>query len=428
VTVALLASAVLTVTVRAVPAVNEVTNWNRIAVQTLNAFPAPAGGAPPAAQVHVAMTQGAVYDAVNAIDPRHQPYLLESTFDSGASKAAAVATAAYLVLTDIIATVPPAIPFANEATLQSALDTAYGDSLSAIPASQSKTDGVAAGTAAAAAMIAARQGDGRFGPSQWVPNADPGHWQPLLRPDGTPILDPTPWVGGVDPFLMRSSSQFRTDGPLSLDSEAYAEEFNEVKLLGRADSTVRTAGQTHVALFWQSTPVGTWNQVARNLAEDPAYGVDLDASAVLFAKLNLAAADAAINCWNDKYYWDFWRPWNAITRADEDGNDATEQDTSWTALITAPYPDHPSGHLCLDGAYLKVMQRFFGTDKVSFGVTSAAFPGEIRPFDRFSHALREITEARIWAGLHYRTPDIQARVLGRKVAHYMEKHYFEPLD
>jgi hypothetical protein len=277
-------------------------------------------------------------------------------------------------------------------------------------------------------MLTARANDGRFGPSPWVPNPDPGHWQPLLNPDGTQMLDPTPWVGDVKPFLMTSSSQFRTDGPNALTSAAYAKDFNEVKALGSLNSTTRTPRQTHIAIFWQSTPVATWNAVARNLAERSKHNLDIGQSALLWAKLNLAAADAAINCWNDKYYWDFWRPWNAIPRADEDGNPATAADASWTPLLTAPYPDHPSGHLCLDGAYLRVLRVFFGTDEIRFGVTSVRFPGETRYFDRFSGALRQITNARVWAGLHFRTADVQARALGKKVANYMSKHYFQPLD
>jgi hypothetical protein len=417
-----------TLAASAAPEVNEVTNWNRIATTTLVAIPGPAGGAPPAAQINMGMTQGAVYDAVNAIEPRRQPYLLEEQFDPTASKEAAAATAAHRVLTHIVSTVPASISFPNQASLLQTLATNYTASLAAIPDGTSKTDGIAAGTAAAEAMIAAREDDGRFGPSQWMPNPDPGHWWPLLNAAGMPILDPTPWAGGVDPFLMQSSSQFRTDGPQELTSAAWAEEFNEVKALGRANSTVRTPAQTHIAIFWQSTPVATWNEVARNLAEDPTYDVDLADSALLFAMQNLAGADAAINCWNDKYYWDFWRPWNAIPRAAEDGNPATEPDPSWTALITAPYPEHPSGHLCLDGSHLRVLQNFFGTDKIGFEVTSAQFPGEKRHFDRFSEPLKEIIDARIWAGLHYRTADVQAQILGRKVVHYMATHYFQPLD
>jgi PAP2 superfamily len=381
----------------------------------------------------MAMTQGAVYDAVNAIERRHRPYLLWTRFHPKASKDAAVATAAYRVLSDIVTTAPATIAFPNRADLLTMLATEYAASLAVIPDNRRRSRGIAAGNAAADAMIAARQRDGRFGASQWVPNSEPGHWQPLLNADGTQILDPTPWVGGVRPFLLKSSSQFRTDGPNELSSAAYAKEFNEVKALGSVNSTARTPEQTHIAQFWQSPggPALLWNGVARNLVDDPNYAVDLADSALLFAMMNLSGADAGMNCWNDKYYWDFWRPWQAIHEADKDGNPATNADPSWTALITAPYPEHPSGHLCLDGAHLTVLQMFFDTDNIGFDVTSRSFnfpPGETRHFDRFSEPLDEITEARIWAGLHFRTADVQGRKLGRKVAHYMARHYFQPLD
>ena len=259
---------------------NEVTNWNRIAADTLVAFPPPAGGAAPALQINMGMTQGAVYDAVNSIEPRHRPYLLTTRFDPTASKEAAVATAAYGVLSSIVSTVPATIPFPNQASLLQSLAAAYAASLAAIPDSPTKTAGIAAGNAAAAAMIAARQGDGRFGPSPWVPNDHRGHWQPQLNPDGTPILDPTPWVANVKPFLIQSSSQFRTEGPQALRSGAWAEDFNQVKRLGSVDSAKRTPEQTHIAIFWQSAggPALLWSAVARNLIEDPGRAVDLSDS------------------------------------------------------------------------------------------------------------------------------------------------------
>jgi hypothetical protein len=420
----------LSASARGQPAGNAVTEWNLIATSTLAAMPGPAGGAGPAIQINLGMTHGAVYDAVNAISPKHhRPYLLKRRFSARASKEAAVATAAYRVLASIVTTVPPTIPFANRASLLQSLATRYAASLAAIPNRPFKNQGIAAGNAAAEAMIAARENDGRFGPSQWKPNPAPGHWQPLLNPDGTPMLDPAPWVGGVKPFLMQSSSQFRTAGPLALASAAYAAEFNEVKALGSVNSTARTPEQTHIALFWQSAGGSTliWNGVERSLVESGTLGLDVVDSARLFAMTNLTGADAGINCWNDKYYWDFWRPWNAIPRAAEDGNPATEPDPTWTALLTAPYPDHPSGHLCFDGAHLRVLQMFFGTDEIGFDVTSSRFPGELRHFDRFSEPLEEIIEARIWVGLHYRTADVQAEMLGRNVADFMAEHYFQPV-
>jgi hypothetical protein len=412
---------------------NAVTDWNLIAVNTLTTLPGAAGGAPPASQVGMGMVQGAVYDAVNAIGPKHyRPYLLKRRFAATASKDAAVATAAYTVLSNIVSSVPGSISFPTRASVLQSLASQYAASLGAIRDSRSKERGVAAGNAAAAAMIAARESDGRFGPSQWVPNSAPGHWQPLVNPaTGQPILDPTPWVGGVKPFLMSSSSQFRTAGPLALGSVAYARELNEAKALGSVNSAVRTVTQTYIARWWQSTPVVSWNAVARDLIGRERFNI-VD-SARLLAMADLSAADAGINCWNDKYHWDFWRPWNAIPRAAEDGNPATAAEAGWTALITAPYPDHPSGHLCLDGAYVTVLRMFFG-DVIEGGyqitsVSTLLAPGDptARTFGSFSQAIAELIEARIWAGLHYRTADVQGRRLGRNVANYMAANYFQPV-
>jgi hypothetical protein len=412
------------------PAGNAVTEWSVIASNTLVAFPAPAGGAAPALQINMGMTQGAVYDALNAISPRHhRPYLLKRRFSARANKDAATAAAAYRVLKNVVETVPATIPFPNRQALLTALLNEYNAAIGEIPNSPFKTQGINAGEAAAEAMIAARQDDGRFGPSQWEPNDDPGHWQPLIDPNtGLPILDPTPWVGRVRPFLMRTSSQFRTAGPLDYRSAAYAQEFNEVKSLGAINSLTRTMEQTHNAIFWQSAggPALLWTPVARTLVSDPANHLDMTDAARLLAMMHLSAADAAINCWNDKYHFDFWRPWNAIHRADEDDNPGTERDPDWAALITAPYPDHPSGHLCLDGAHLTTLAIFFGTDDIGFDVTSSRFPNDPpRHFDAFSEPLVEITEARIWAGLHFRTADVQGRGLGRNVAEFMADNYFQ---
>jgi hypothetical protein len=399
-----------------------VTDWNAVAASTLAAIPGPAGGAPPASQINLAMVQGAVYDAVVAIEPRYRPYLLRARFGRGASQDAAVATAAHRVLIDILSSVPATIAFPNRDPSIATVDVEYATRLAAIADGASKDAGIAAGNAAAEAMIAARQGDGRFGPSPWVSDPTAGHWQPLLNPDGSPMLDPTPWVGGVRPFVIRSATQFQTDGPNPLTSAAYAADVNEVKALGAVDSTVRTPEQTHIALFWQTNPAVIWNAVARDLADRPGTALDTVDAARLFALLDLSSADSLITAWHDKYYWDFWRPWQAIRRADEDGNPLTAADPTWTPLITAPYPEHPSGHLSLDGASLRVLQRVFGTDELRFDVASARFPGETRTYDRFSQPLKEIIEARIWAGLHFRTADDQAQALGRKVAHFVARH------
>jgi hypothetical protein len=408
---------------------SEVSHWNQVAATTLVAFPGPNGGAPSAFQINMGMVQGAVYDAVNAIGPlKHRPYLLKERAGAMASIDAAVATAAYDVLSELVSTAPERAPFPGRAGLLSTLSSEYAASLDAIDDNAFKMQGIAIGHEAAEAMLDSRVGDGRFGPSQWVPDSHAGHWQPLLNAMGQPILDPTPWVGGVKPFLIQSSSQFRSEPPPALDSAQWAAEFNEVKALGRATGSTRTDQQTYIARWWQSAPVLSWNEVARQLIARN----DLDAadSARLLALQNLSGADAAINCWNDKYHFDFWRPWNAIPRAGEDDNPATEADPTWAALLTAPYPEWVSGHNCLDASHVTVLRLFFGDAPGGFQITSTFLnPGgpAVRSFDTFSQPLAELIEARIWAGLHYRSADVQGQVLGRNVANYGIANYFQPV-
>ncbi len=407
--------------------------WNLTAVNTLAALPPAAGGAPPAAQVQMGIVEGAVYDAVNAITPKHyRPYLLTRRFSSTASTNAAVATAAYEVLRNIVSTVPSISDTARQAALQS-LASSYASSLAAVEGNSFKRQGIDAGHAAAEAMIAARQNDGRFGPSQWNPNPNAGHWSPLLDANNNPILDPTPWVGGVKPFLLQSGSQFRSIDPLPIDSPAYAADFIEVKAKGSATAPpdVRTPTQTYIARWWQSNPMISWNDVGTQLAK----GDDFDAldAARLFAMQNLSGADAAISAWNDKYHFDYWRPWNAIHRAAEDNNPATDADPTWSPLISAPYPEYPSGHLTNDGAHVRVLRMFFPDAPADgFSITTRstfiqATDPKTRNFDSFSQAIAELTEARIWAGLHFRTADVQGQILGRNIANYMAAHYFQPV-
>jgi hypothetical protein len=408
---------------------SEVSHWNQVAATTLVAFPGPNGGAPPAFQINMGMVQGAVYDAVNAIGPKqHRPYLLKKRAGAKASIDAAVATAAYDVLSKLVSTAPERAPFPGRAGLLSKLSSEYAASLHAINDGAFKKQGISVGHAAAKAMLDARVGDGRFGPSQWVPDSRAGHWQPLLNAMGQPILDPTPWVGGVKPFLIRSSSQFRSVPPPALDSPQWAAEFNEVKSLGRATGSTRTDEQTYIARWWQSAPVLSWNEVARQLIAR--NHLDAADSARLLALQNLSGADAAINCWNDKYHFDFWRPWNAITTTLDDGNAATTTDPTWAALITAPYPEWVSGHNCLDSAHVAVLRLFFGDAPGSFQITSTFVnPGgpAVRTFDTFSQPMAELIEARIWAGLHYRSADVQGQVLGGNIARYGIANYFQPV-
>jgi hypothetical protein len=261
----------------------------------------------------IAMVQGAVYDAVNALDPGYQPYLLDLVAlhaQPFGSRDAAIATAAHDVLVEIVAPAQVAD-----------LDAAYATTLAGIEDGPSEDEGVRVGAAAAAAMLAARADDGFMAPFTFMIGLEPADWRPVgfsVDPPAPGARDPDPWVGSLEPFLIESPSQFRSEGPNPLTSAAYAEEFNEVKELGALNSSTRTADQTTAAIFWQFAPIALWNRLARDLSAE--HDVAVADEARLLAMINLAAADAAIGCWNDKYYWSFWRPRAAIREADTDGN------------------------------------------------------------------------------------------------------------
>jgi hypothetical protein len=432
-----LIAAALTVGALSAPALgqsveNAATKWNRIAsASIMSPAPAGAGQAPHLAVLSLAMVQGAVYDAVNAIDGGREPYLVAPEADPSFSMDAAVASAAFNVLVGLF----PA--------QQGALLAQYTDSLAGIADGTAKAGGIATGEATAAAMLAARANDGRFGPFTVVEGTDAGEWRlgPPQGPAGTVARDPAPWVGNVKPFLVPDVEMLRTDGPNALSSAAYAEDFNEIKELGSLTSTTRTADETAAAIFWQDSGSAIWNRIFRELAAS--QHLDVVDSARLYAMANLAAADGSIGCWNDKWHHSFWRPITAIRQAGSDGNPATSPDPAWVPLfdptvpvsgaplVTPGFPDHPSGHTCISGAIVHALKAFFGTDKVAFTAVSnkcSPAPCPDRHFARFSVVLKEIIDARVWSGIHFRTADVQGSVLGKKVTHYLVKHYFQPAN
>jgi PAP2 superfamily len=384
-----------------------VTEWNMNAASALFVT----AGQPPQLSVpHLAMVHGAVYDAVNAIDGGHEGYLISSRLATPSdSKEAAAATAAYRTLLSIVP------------GQQTVLDAQYAASLAGIPPGSAKTRGIAVGEAAAAAMKAARTDDGRFGAFRFAVGSAAGVWRPVL-----PLFvnDPNAWLKDVKPFLIRSSSQFRSKGPLSLTSRKYAREFAEVKSLGSAASTTRTADQTLAARYWAENPPATWSRMFRTLSGQE--GLSMAENARLFAMLYLTAADALISVWDDKAHSSFWRPITAIQEAGTDPNPATEPDAAWLPLIAnPPYPEHPSGHTGLSGSIVATLQDFFGTDKMAWTDTNVA--GLTRSFTRFSRAIDQIVDARIWSGIHFRTADEQGARMGKQIAKWRDQHYFRPI-
>jgi hypothetical protein len=383
-----------------------VVEWN---LNAANALFVTAGQPPQQSVPHLAMVHGAVYDAVNAIDGGREGYLISARLaTSSDSKEAAAATAAYRVLLNIVP------------TQQATLDAQYAASLAAIADGSSKTRGIAVGEAAAAAMIAARTDDGRFGPFRFAVGSAPGVWRPVLPAF---VNDPNAWLKDVKPFLIQSSSQFRSKGPLALTSRRYAREFAEVKSRGSATSTMRTADQTLAARYWAENPPATWSRIFRTLSAQE--GLSIVENARLFAMLYMSGADALISVWDDKAHFSFWRPITAIREADTDGNSATAPDAAWLPLIpTPPYPEHSSGHTGLSGSIVATLQEFFGTNKMAWTDTNNA--GLTRSFTRLSQAIDEIIDARVWSGIHFRTADEQGARIGKQVAKWRHRHFFRP--
>ena len=399
--------------------------WNLYATDALinatGAVPTPgAGQAPPVSQLHLAMVQGAVYDAVNAIVGGYQPYLPDlPTASPSASQEAAVATAAHHVLVglenDDVLLLPDAV--------RVRLDGLYADALAGILDGDAKTEGVAAGAAAATAMLAARTDDGRFAAFPWQEGAEAGEWRPTPPGFGNDLA----WVGQVEPFTLESTSQLRTKGPNAVTSGAYAKEYNEVKDLGAAGSP-RTPEQNVVVQLYTANPIELFNRTFRVVSE--AHGLTLAEEARLFAMLNVATADSVISCFNDKAFWNYWRPVTAIREGENDGNHKTAGDPEWTPLLTTPpYSDHPSGYNCVSAAYMHAAGAFFGTDKVDFSVIRpiAGMPAVELHYTRFTDLVDDTIDARVWQGLHFREADVQGAGIGKDAARWLAKHFFQPV-
>ena len=401
----LAAAALIALSASASARADAVTDWNANAV---NALVTTAGQSPTVSTVHLAMVHGAVYDAVNSIDERYEPYLVEVRARDWYSKDAAAATAAYRVLLGIAP------------GQEAALTTLYDASLATIPAGRAKDGGIMVGEVAAAAMLAVRKGDGRFGPYRFPVPATPsaGQWRPVLPAFGN---DPAAWIKDVRPFLIGDPARYGTDGPAPLTSRRYTREFDEVKAVGSLNSATRTADQTDQARFWAEGPQ-PWTRVARRLAID--RGLRSSETARMFALMYTTGADTLISVWGDKARWLSWRPITAIREAASDRNPATEADTGWLPLInTPPYPDQPSGLSSVSAAMATSLESVFG-HHVRFSVTSLS-SNTTRSYRSFDDAVDEVVDARVYSGIHFRKPDEDGAEIGEDVARYGLERYFE---
>jgi hypothetical protein len=383
------------------------------------------GQGPPLSPLHLAMVHGAIYDAVNAIDGGHEPYLDDLSAPPTASKAAAVAQAAHDVLVGLT---PSSLPL-----VKTRVDDMLTASLLLIDDGQDKGDGIEIGAEAAAAMLLARSNDGRFASRPFAVGEDVGEWRPVPPGNGNVFGQ----FAFVTPLTMKSPAQFRTEGPLDLGSAEYAAEFNEVKALGAQSGSSRSEAQTLLAGFVTANPLPYMNRGLRQIAA--AHELSTTEQALLFVKTSMASADALIGCSNDKDHWNVWRPLTAIRLAAEDGNPATSPDADWLSLFSTPgYPDHPSGYNCFTAGLWHSARLFFGTDKEDFQLSSPGVPagpgvvvpvaGSTRNYARFTDVIRDTIDGRILNGFHFRTPDVQGAWIGKKAAQWVDKHYFGAVD
>ena len=407
------------------PYTDAVIDWNAIAVGALLTASSPppvgTGRLSQGTILDLAQVHAAVYDAVQAIERRYQPYHVVIDDASGSPEAAA-ARAAHDVLVHLY-------------PLQAAaLDTTYHDYFTQKGLSESYP-GVDVGAAAAAGIIAFRANDGSYPdpPPVFVGGTDPGEWRPTTSylpgppPSGAPMAGV--WLTTVRPFTLNSNMQFRAVKPPVLNSARYFHEYEEVRELGAFEGSTRTPAETDLAYFFATNYLVNWNQVAREVAGARVHPIA--DSARLFALLDLSLADAVITAWDSKLYYNLWRPVTAIQEGDDDGNAKTVGDLNWTPLINTPnYPDYISGANTVTGAATRALALFFGSDHVpfTFRTTNAVATQRARDYTRFSDAAADVVEARILEGIHFRSADTAGRQQGRHVAKWVFNHFLRPVN
>ncbi len=386
-----------------------VLDWNAIMVTTVS-------GQNPFAQARfAAITQLAVFEAVNSITGDYDSYLSPIDAPAGASAEAAAVAAAHAVLVNY---------FPGAAAT---LDAARAASLSAIPDGQSEDDGIAVGQAAAAALIALRTGDGSSPPQFHQPaSSDPGVWQatPTCPPAGGILRH---WQN-VTPFGVESNAQFRSDPPPALWNPQYARDYDEVARVGAIDSQDRPQDRADVARLYNSLlAVGTWNGVARQLAGADPHS--LSEHARVLALLNMAIADALTTVMESKYHYDFWRPETAIRAGDADGNERTIARTDYVPFIATPcFPSYPSAHASGSYAGRSILERVWGGGGHSIVISHPAVPGVEVRYTSLKQITDDIDDARIFGGIHFRFDQEAGGKQGRSVGQYVFAHYLEALE
>jgi hypothetical protein len=378
-------------------------DWNAIAVATTIA----AGKSQPESGLYVGLTQAAVYDAVIAIDGGFHPYLIVPGVPPGSSDEAAAAAAAYGVLVGLFPGQKPA------------LDASYAASLGGIPDGTAKDRGVLVGQQVAAGLIAARIDDGRDAAVPFAPAPGAGVWQPT-PPAFLPAL--TPWLGTMKPLLLDSASQFRPGAPPALDSARYARDYNETRLYGALNGSLRTPQQTETAVFWTENAAAQYNRALRGFIA--AGNANLRDAARDLAMGDMTMADALIACWDAKDTYASWRPVTAIQAGNTDGNDRTTADPNWLPLRPTPnHPEYPSAHNCLAGSLSETLSQIAGSDVINLDVSSVV-TGTTRHYRQVDDLKRDIIDARVFVGFHFRTAGEVGFRLGTHIAHWALQQNF----
>jgi PAP2 superfamily len=400
----------------AAQSVNVIVQWNKVLLMIVRT-----PGAQPAT-VHptrsFAIMHAAIFDAVNAIDSTHEPYLVHLVNVSPyASQDAAAASAAHDVL---VALYPK---------FQAMLDDQLQQSLASLPDNANRSEGISVGKAVANKILVLRNNDGSDAtPAVFVFTNPPAPGQYQSTPPNFPKQPQFTHWARVTPFALESASQFRPGPPPALDSDTYSDAFNEVKSLGIASSTAATQDQSLTGRFWNGAIQNYWNEIGQTAAQ--AHELTTAQSARLFALLNLSFADGVIAFYDAKYTYNFWRPVTAIREAGIAGNPETLPDPNWLPEVgnTTPDPSYPGAHAVISSAAGSILSAFFGKERFDFAVTSEVLPGVERSFKGFSAANKEATLSRIFAGVHFR-PDLTAgQKLGRRIADFVFDNFLTPIE
>ena len=363
---------------------NVITDWDAKAVAIVTPLMANfAATSPYMAQRMMGMVHAAMFDAVNSIERRYRPYLVQLPAERATSEDAAAATAAAAVL----ATIDPKT--ADE------MKVALATYLASIPDGTAKFDGVKLGEAVAARVVAARANDGCYAPDDYRPRTAPGVYVP------TAITAASMWPN-MKPFALATGSQFRPSPPISLESKEWATDFNELKDYGGKISPKRTAQQTETARFWLMAGPQAYHPFVRQLAT--AKQMSIDDSARFMTLVAVGLNDALIAVFDAKYHYNFWRPITAIRNGDFDANPDTDLEATWQPIDNTPmHPEYPCAHCILSGTVAGVVKAVFGTvDIPEIAVTSPTAPGVTHRWSNMTAFTDEVANARIWAGFHYR--------------------------